>query len=51
MVFEITKYYKPLSLLGFVPFPLSVKEVVHWIVVIPLSVEVIKFVGIPLVKG
>ena len=26
---------------GFVPFPLSVEEVVHWIMVIPLSEEVI----------
>ena len=41
VVFEITKCCKPLSLLGFVPFPLSVEEVVHWIVVIPLSEEVI----------
>ena len=36
---------------GFVPCPLSVEEVMHWIVFIPLSVEVIEFVGIPLVRG
>ena len=32
---------------GFVPCPLSVEEVVHWIVVIPLSVEVIEFCWYP----
>ena len=31
--------------------PSNVEEVVHCIVVIPLSVEVIEFVGIPLVRG
>ena len=33
------------------PCPLNVEEVVHWIVVIPLSIEVFLCCALPLVRG
>ena len=36
---------------GFVPYPSSVRLIFVWLSAIPLSIEVIEFVGIPLVRG
>ena len=36
---------------GFEPNPSSERLIVVWLSIIPLGVEVIEFVGIPLVRG